>query len=327
VWVEVTARVERDTPDGELHVEALVRDVSGRRKLDDQARDLYQQLLQAEKMAALGQTISGVAHELNNPLATILSWSERLAQTTVDPVMRRGVNVILGEAERAARIVRNLLTFARKRQSTRAMIDINEVVRDTLALRTPEQRATGIAVSTALTEGLPRVFADGHQIQQVLLNLVINAEQAMRDADTGSSVEIRSWHDLERDAVTLEVTDDGPGVPEEVRQKIFDPFFTTKDVGQGTGLGPHGRLRDRAGTWGAAPRSVASHTPGSRAGHARRVLHRRAADHRGGSRTQAVPAHPPTHGRCPRCGRAARGRRARAGRSRRRRARRCGTEG
>ena len=103
---------------------ALIRDVSERKKLDDQSRDLYQQLLQAEKMAALGQTISGVAHELNNPLATILSWAERLTDKPLDnDDPKRGVEVILGEADRAARIVRNLLTFARKRQSTRIMIE------------------------------------------------------------------------------------------------------------------------------------------------------------------------------------------------------------
>jgi C4-dicarboxylate-specific signal transduction histidine kinase len=124
-------------------------------------------------MAALGQTISGVAHELNNPLATILSWAERLVERSLDDNSRRGVEVILAESERAARIVRNLLTFARKRQSTRAMIDVNHVVRETLALRAYEQRLTNIEVFTALAEGLPQVFADAHQIQQVLLNLVI----------------------------------------------------------------------------------------------------------------------------------------------------------
>ena len=236
VWIEVTARAE-STVNGAIRVEALVRDVSERKRMDDQSRDLYQQLLQAEKMAALGQTISGVAHELNNPLATILSWAERLAEKSVDPGTRRGVDVILGEADRAARIVRNLLTFARKRQSTRAMIDVNQVVLETLALRAYEQRVTNIEVVTALASGLPEVFADAHQIQQVLLNLVINAEQAMVSAHGRGAIVIRTWHEGERDAVALEVSDDGPGVPEEAKSKIFDPFFTTKEVGKGTGLG------------------------------------------------------------------------------------------
>ncbi|MGH9347349.1 MAG: hybrid sensor histidine kinase/response regulator [Vicinamibacterales bacterium] len=237
VWVEVTARTDAPDPRGGMRVEALVRDVSERKKLDDQSRDLYQQLLQAEKMAALGQTISGVAHELNNPLASILSWSERLAGRPLDEAAKRGVEVILGEAERAARIVRNLLTFARKRQSTRQLIDLNHVIRDTLSLRAYEQHVSNIAVIDALAGGLPQVFADPHQIQQVLLNLVINAEHAMLAANGRGSLVVRSWHDLEREAVCVEVNDDGPGVPQDVKSKIFDPFFTTKDVGQGTGLG------------------------------------------------------------------------------------------
>ena len=237
VWVEVTARADTGLRRGSLRVEALVRDVSERKRLDDQSRDLYQQLLQAEKMAALGQTISGVAHELNNPLATILSWAERLTEKPLDDTSRRGVDVILGEGERAARIVRNLLTFARKRQSTRTMIDLNEVVRETLALRSYEQRVTNINVTTALASGLPHVFADAHQIQQVILNLVINAEQAMLTAHGRGSLVIRTWHDAEQDQVSLEVSDDGPGVPDEIKSRIFDPFFTTKEVGTGTGLG------------------------------------------------------------------------------------------
>lgn len=236
VWVEVTARAEPDGGGG-VHVEALVRDVSERKKLDDQSRDLYQQLLQAEKMAALGQTISGVAHELNNPLATILSWAERLAEQELDDRWKRGVEIILGEAERAARIVRNLLTFARKRQSTRAMIDLNDVVRETLSLRSYELRTSNISVITALAAGLPHVFADAHQIQQVLLNLVINAEHAMISAHGRGSLVLRTWHQPDDDSVALEVSDDGPGVALEMRNKIFDPFFTTKEVGKGTGLG------------------------------------------------------------------------------------------
>src|SRR5687767_14231322 len=194
-------------------------------------------MLQAEKMAALGQTISGVAHELNNPLATILSWSERLAERNVDDKTKQGLEVILGEAERAARIVRNLLTFARKRQTTRAMIDLNQMVRETLALRAHEQEVTNIEVVEALATGLPEVFVDGHQIKQVLLNLIINAEQACLAANGRGTIVVRTIHDADRGSALLEVNDDGPGIPEDRQAKVFDPFFTTKEVGQGTGLG------------------------------------------------------------------------------------------
>jgi signal transduction histidine kinase/CheY-like chemotaxis protein len=236
IWAEVTAHASRGR-DNEVTIDALVRDVSDRKKLEDQARDLYSQLLQAEKMAALGQTISGVAHELNNPLATILTWAERLSGRDTDPNSRRGLEAILGEAERAARIVRNLLTFARKRHTTRTMVDVNQVVRETLALRAYEQRVTNISVIDALAAGLPHIFADSHQIQQVLLNLIINAEQAMLTANGRGLIVVRTWQELERESVILEVNDDGPGVPDEVKSKIFDPFFTTKEVGKGTGLG------------------------------------------------------------------------------------------
>ena len=246
IWVELTARAEAEPADANgasakppgLRIEALMRDVTERKKLDDQTKDLYHQLLQAEKMAALGQTISGVAHELNNPLATIFSWAERLSQRPgLDDSSRRGLETILSESERAARIVRNLLTFARKRQTTRAMVDINQVTRETLALRAYEQRVTNISVVDALAAGLPQVFADRHQIQQVLLNLVINAEQAMLTANGRGTLVVRTWHDADQESVVLEINDDGPGIPDDLQPKIFDPFFTTKEVGKGTGLG------------------------------------------------------------------------------------------
>lgn len=240
-WIEVTAIAEPaaagiDAPGG-LAIEALVRDVSERKNLDDQAKDVYHQLLQAEKLASLGQTISGVAHELNNPLAAILTWAERLSSLPANETTKKGVDAILTQAERAARIVRNLLTFARKRHTTRAMVDLNHVVRETLALRAYEQRVSNVVIVEALAAGLPQVFADPHQVQQVLLNLVINAEQAMLGAHGRGTLIVRTWHEPDRDAVLLEVNDDGPGVPAEMQAKIFDPFFTTKEVGKGTGLG------------------------------------------------------------------------------------------
>ena len=237
-WIEVTATADPPDSTGAMRIEALVRDVSERKHLEVQSRDLYYQLLQTEKMAALGQTISGVAHELNNPLATILSWAERLSEhADGNTTLKRGLDVILSESERAARIVRNLLTFARKRQSTRALVDLNEIIRETLNLRAYEQRITNITVIPALAAGLPAVFADGHQVKQVLLNLLMNAEQAMLGANGRGTIVIRTWHDSAKQMVVMEVNDDGPGVAEDVKGKIFDPFFTTKEVGKGTGLG------------------------------------------------------------------------------------------
>jgi signal transduction histidine kinase len=237
MWIEVTARGESVSSTDTLRVEVMMRDVTDRKKLQDQARDIYHQLSQAEKMAALGQTMSGVAHELNNPLATILACAERLSGRRLDDPTRRDLNAIHNAAERAARIVRNLQTFARKRHTTRMTVDLNQVVRETLALRAFEQRAANVTIVEDLAEKLPPVFVDPHQIQQIVLNLLINAEQAMLEAHGRGTLILRSWQDAERDAVILEVNDDGPGVPEEVQVKVFDPFFTTKVVGKGTGLG------------------------------------------------------------------------------------------
>ena len=152
------------------------------------------------------------------------------------------------------------------------MVDINQVVRETLALRAYDQRLTNISVLDALAAGLPPVFADGHQVQQVLLNLVINAEQAMLSAHGRGLIVMRTWHDNDRGLVILEINDDGPGIPEEVQPKIFDPFFTTKEVGKGTGLGSDGRLRHRAGARRPHSDRVAAWR--------RRVVLRRVADYR-----------------------------------------------
>jgi CheY-like chemotaxis protein len=117
------------------------------------------------------------------------------------------------------------------------VVDVNAVVRDTLALRQHEQRLANVVTVDALAAGLPSVFADPHQLQQVVLNLIINAEQAMVSAHGRGTLVVRTWQESERDAVLLEIADDGPGIPEEALGKIFDPFFTTKEVGKGTGLG------------------------------------------------------------------------------------------
>jgi signal transduction histidine kinase/BarA-like signal transduction histidine kinase len=237
IVVEITARAEVDRQRGVVLVEALFRDASEARRLKDRSRDLYQQLLQAEKLAVLGQTISQVAHELNNPLATILSWAERMQEQPLDATSKRGADAIVAATERATRIVRDLLTYAKPRPSTRSMIDLNHVVRETLELRAEEQAANNIEVVKALAAGLPPVFADAHRIQQVLLNLMNNAEQAMVASHGRGSLVVRTWHDAALNTVSFDVSDDGPGLAAEIRTKIFDAFFTTKPVGEGTGLG------------------------------------------------------------------------------------------
>ena len=271
IWVEVTAHTghggdggdgdgdggrDRAGGDGDgdggdpVAIDAVFRDVSERRKLEDEGRDIYHQLLQTDKLVTLGQTVSGVAHELNNPLATIMTWSERLAGRSLDGLTRRGIDTILSESERAAKIVRNLLTFSRKRHTTRGLVDVNEVVRETLSLRAYDQRISHITTIEALATGLPPVFADANHLKQVLLNLVINAEQAMLSANGQGTLIVRSWHDVKKHAAVLEINDDGAGIPEDVQAKIFDPFFTTKSAGMGTGLGltvAHSIVQDHGG--------------------------------------------------------------------------------
>ena len=144
IWVEITASVTPLDRNNSVRIEALIRDVNDQKTFDEQSRNLYQQLVQAEKMATLGQAVSSVAHELNNPLTTILNWAERLVEHPLDKSAQRGAETIFSETKRAARIVRSLLTVARKRQSTRTTIDINEVINETLQLRSYEHKRKNI---------------------------------------------------------------------------------------------------------------------------------------------------------------------------------------
>lgn len=257
IQVEITAR--GDVRDGRfIAVDAVFRDASERSMLAQREREMQlQETAHADRIAALEFALSSVAHELNNPLATIIGWSERIVEEPFSESTRRGAPMMLREAQRAARIVRNLLMLSRKRPSTRTLADINQIIRETLALRAHDQRTMHISVTAALTPVLPSVFVDGHQIQQVMLNLVINAEQAMTAARGRGALEVRSSFDEKRRRVIIEVTDDGPGIPDAVKDRIFDPFFTTKAAGQGTGLGltvAHAIIREHGGVIGVTSR-------------------------------------------------------------------------
>jgi two-component system, NtrC family, sensor kinase len=213
------------------------------------------QLLQAEKLSAIGQLVAGVAHELNNPLTSVIGYSQLLQEEMAEPMGSGSEQVasdlrrIATEAERAARIVRNLLAFARRQAASRESQDVPDLVARVLALRTYDQRINGIDVETVFEPGLPAVVADGGQLQQALLNLILNAEQAMRHQDV-RRLSVGAHADPERGAVAIWVADTGHGIDNGNASRIFDPFFTTRDVGEGTGLGLsicYGIVRDHGG--------------------------------------------------------------------------------
>ena len=198
-------------------------------------RQLRERLFQTEKMVSVGQLVSGVAHELNNPLAAISTFAQLLAQRDNPPDLARGLQTIQDEAERASKIVQNLLAFARRRRPERVPVDLNSVVERVLDLHAYELRAHQIAMMLDLDPALPACLADFHQAQQVLLNLLTNAEQAVRTHTGDRRIAIRTWS--ADGFVQLSVADNGPGIARDHLRRVFDPFFTTKPVGEGTGLG------------------------------------------------------------------------------------------
>ena len=210
-------------------VVVLVEDVT-----DQQAMESH--LIQSEKLAAVGQLVSGVAHELNNPLTSIAGLSEFLLEQKELGAKDRGhLRVIHEQADRAGRIVRNLLTFARKGPAEQAPVDLNDVIQRTLLLMSYDLTLKDIAVEKDLGT-VPPVLGDRHALQQVLLNLLNNAAQAVAEnpPDRPGVIRIATWFD---DRVRMRVADSGRGITDDALPHLFTPFFTTKEPGQGTGLG------------------------------------------------------------------------------------------
>jgi signal transduction histidine kinase len=216
---------------------AIVRGESRLVALRDHTEEklLQERLLQSEKMASVGQLVSGVAHELNNPLTGVMGFAQLLLARELDETVRSQVQTIYGEAERAAKIVQNLLSFARRRKPSKEMADVNALLQRVLELRSYDFTVRNISLDMTLDTRLPRVLVDPDQIQQVFFNVIKNAEQAMIDAHGGGKLTVTTSASPE--GVRIAISDDGPGIPAEVQRRIFDPFFTTKEAGQGTGLG------------------------------------------------------------------------------------------
>ncbi|MEO8621500.1 MAG: ATP-binding protein [bacterium] len=200
-----------------------------------QERELRVRLMESDRLAAVGELVAGVAHEVNNPLSSISAFAQLLLrESTLSPSQRESIDVIRTETTRASQVVKDLLAFARRSEPQRAPLDINGVVARTVRMRQYQFVEASVRVETELAEELPSVMGDARQLQQVCLNLLTNAVQAM-NPNGGGNLRV-STYALDG-AVRLEVSDTGTGIPPETRAHIFEPFFTTKKEGEGTGLG------------------------------------------------------------------------------------------
>ena len=216
------------------------------RKVDERKRN-EEQIIRTQRLASIGELVSGVAHEINNPLTGIIGFAELVLEKNVPDDIKEDIAIIHHEAKRAAGVIENLLTFARKHKPKKQLININSIVARVLRLRAYEHKVSNIQVTTHFATNLPAVMADASQLQQVFLNIIINAEHAM--ADTGGKNLIIGTRRI-GDTIQLTFTDDGPGISPENMSHIFDPFFTTKELGKGTGLGLsvcHGMITEHGG--------------------------------------------------------------------------------
>ena len=219
----------------------VTRDITERKKMDEQ-------LMITDRLASIGQLASGIAHELNNPLTGVIGFSELLLERDVPDDIREDLTTINREAKRTAGIVKGLLTFARKQAVEKETVDINRIIQDVLHLRAYEQRVSNIVVKTQFATDLPEIRGNGAQLQQVFINLIVNAEQAMLEAHGSGNLTITT--ERTGDNVKAYLTDDGPGIRPENIRRLFAPFFTTKEVGKGTGLGLsicHGIVTEHSG--------------------------------------------------------------------------------
>ncbi|HWH02826.1 MAG TPA: ATP-binding protein [Gemmatimonadales bacterium] len=243
----------------------LFEDTTDRHHLQDQ-------LIQSEKMSAMGQLIAGVAHDLNNPLASVVGFSDFLAEAgEIPPALAEPLQVIRQEAERAATIVHNLLSFARKQEGERQSQSIRPLLESTLALLRNQLMALKVEASLEIEPGIPAIGVNANQIKQVFVNLIVNAAQAVASTKRPGVGHI--WITARRwlDGCSVSIADDGPGIAEDLTQRVFEPFFTTKPEGQGTGLGlsiSQGIVKEHGGriTLDSAPNQGATFTvelPGS----------------------------------------------------------------
>jgi two-component system, NtrC family, sensor kinase len=220
---------------------SVIKDITERKQMEEQ-------LIVTDRLASIGELASGIAHEINNPLTGIIGLSEIVLDADVPPEVKEDMKTINSEAQRTARIVHNLLTFARKQPLEKQPTNINDAIAKVLELRAYEQKVSNINVITHLAPDLPEIIGNSFQLQQVFLNIIINAEYFMTEVHGKGNLTIST--ERADDMVQISIVDDGPGITKETLRHIFDPFFTTKEVGKGTGLGLslcHGIVTEHGG--------------------------------------------------------------------------------
>lgn len=235
-FIETSVFLMRNEKGETIGFRGIGRDITERKKVEEERRRLELQAHVTSRLASLGEMAAGVAHEINNPLTGITGYAALLMeQEDVPSYIRSDLAIINDCGRRVAGIVQRLLTFSRYAKPERRRVDINQLVESTLAMRTYNLRVNNIEVVTQLAPDLLETMVDPGQIQQVLLNLIINAETEMRLAHGRGKLNIIT--EKSDNTIKICITDDGPGIEPEIMDRIFDPFFTTRKVGQGTGLG------------------------------------------------------------------------------------------
>jgi len=206
-----------------------------RKQAEERERRLQLQLNLSTRLASLGLMVEGIAHEVNNPLSSVIGFSQMLTCEDIPENTKDDIKMINDNAQRVADIMNNLLTFARQQKLQRTYINVNDIIRATLQMRTHSLESNNIAVNTELDPALPSTMADATLLQQAFLNLIINAETEMKQVHGKGRLQIKTT--LISDTIQISFTDDGPGITETNLIHLFDPFFSTRGVGQGAGLG------------------------------------------------------------------------------------------
>jgi len=234
-YASASWRLLRDWKEEVKALVVQIMDITDRKRMEQEHTEIQQKAYVSSRLASVGEMAAGIAHEINNPLTAVIGFSQILMQKDAPEDIMKNLEIINNGAQRVANIIRRLLMFARKQKPERGYVDVNKLLMETISLRTYEFETNNIHLSIKLDPDLPEIVADSRQLQQVFLNIIMNAETEMRLAHAKGELLVST--ETKNGRVIIRFTDDGPGIVPEDIDRIFDPFFTTREVGQGTGLG------------------------------------------------------------------------------------------